>query len=196
MAKAWLVSVYNYLKRRKRYAFLVVLFIILLVFFNQALKSLLILAVLGFAATYSTLYKKVFQAPPAFELITLTVVAVAIFFNPATAVFYTIIVSLTSEIASQALDPFSITYIFPRIAVVFISRALYGGGTGPVHNIAILGLLMSLTYNLLQQPVYLYLTDIEKRIKSLYFSILNIPLNFLVFKFLGVPLFEVLKRIL
>ena len=62
-------------------------------------------------------------------------------------------------------------------------------------DIALIGFLMSALYNALQQPVYWLLTDPEKRIKSIYFSSLNIPLNFLIFKFLGVPLFEVLKRL-
>ncbi len=196
MVKAWLVSFYKRFTRRKHYIFFIVLSIVLIVLFNQIVKNLLILALLGLAATFSTFYKKVFQAPPAFELITLTTVAVAIFYSPPTAVFYAIVVSITSEIASQALDPFSITYIFPRIVLVFVSRALYGQGAGPVPNIAVLGLLMSILYNALQQPVYYYLTDIEKRIKGLYFSTLNIPINFVVFKFLGEPLFEILRRIL
>jgi len=200
MVKARLLKVYKRLTSRKRYIFLIVLSVILIIFFTPVVKKLLILIVLGLAATYSTMYKRIFQAPPAFELITLTTVAVAIFFNPVTAVFYTITISLTSEIASQALDPFSFTYIIPRIIVVFVSRAIYGGSyavsTGPVHSIALLGLLMSLLYNALQQPVYTYLTDIEKRIKSLYFSSLNIPINFLVFKFLGEPLFTLLARLM
>jgi hypothetical protein len=196
MAKAWLVNIYKRLKAHKRYVFLLTILAILIILFNHVFKSILIITILGIAATYSTMYKKIFQAPPAFELITLTTVAVAIFFGPTTGILYAIVVSLSSEIASQALDPFSITYIFPRIVCVFACRALYGGGTGPLaNNLPLLGLLMSLLYNLLQQPVYTYLTDIEKRIKSLYFSILNIPLNFLIFKFLGVPLFALLSMI-
>ena len=163
--------------------------------FASQVKAFLIITLLGVAATFSTFYKRVFQAPPAFELITLTVVAVSIFYGPVIGALYALVISITSEIAAQALDPFSITYIPPRIATAFVAPWLYGNGTGPVHNIAVLGLLMSLLYNALQQPVYYYLTDVEKRIKSLYFSSLNIPLNFLIFKFLGEPLFEILRSL-
>ncbi len=195
MAKAWLVSLYKFGTKHKWHIFFAFAFIAVFVLFTQQVKSFIVIALLGLAATFSTFYKRVFQAPPAFELITLTVVAVGIFYGPGVGALYAIVVSITSEIAAQALDPFSITYIPPRIATAFAASWLYGNGTGPVHNIAVLGLLMSLLYNALQQPVYYYLTDVEKRIKSFYFGSLNIPLNFLIFKFLGEPLFSLLKAI-
>ena len=195
MVKAWLVSLFKLFLRNKRYVLLSLVAGAALILFTSQIKAFFIISILGVAATFSTFYKRVFQAPPAFELITLTVVAVAIFYGPGIGALYAIVISITSEIAAQALDPFSITYIPPRIAMAFVAPWLYGNGTGPVHNIAVLGLLMSLLYNALQQPVYYYLTDVEKRIKSLYFSSLNIPLNFLIFKFLGEPLFEILRSL-
>ncbi|MBI2549880.1 hypothetical protein HYV83_01725 [Candidatus Woesearchaeota archaeon] len=195
MAKAWLVSLFKLFLEYKRYVLLGLIAVAALILFTSQVKAFIVITILGVAATFSTFYKRVFQAPPAFELITLTVVAVSIFYGPGIGTLYAIVISITSEIAAQALDPFSITYIPPRIATAFVAPWLYGNGTGPVHNIAVLGLLMSLLYNVLQQPVYYYLTDIEKRIKGLYFSSLNIPLNFLIFKFLGEPLFEILRRL-
>lgn len=191
MVKAWLVSLFKRVLRRKQYFLLAVVAIALFVLFTAQIKALVIITILGLAATFSTFYKRVFQAPPAFELITLTVVAVGIFYGPWVGALYAFVVSLTSEIASQALDPFSITYIPPRIATAFVAPWLYHNGT----SVAMIGLLMSALYNLLQQPVYWYLTDPEKRIKSIYFGSLNIPLNFLIFKFLGGPLFAVLSKI-
>ncbi len=191
MVKAWLVSLFKRTLRRKQYFLFALVAIALFVLFTAQIKALIIITILGLAATFSTFYKRVFQAPPAFELITLTVVVVAIFYGPLVGALYAVVISLTSEIAAQALDPFSITYIPPRIATAFVAPWLYHNGT----SVAIIGLLMSLLYNLLQQPVYWYLTDPEKRIKSIYFSSLNIPLNFLIFKFLGVHLFTVLSKI-
>ena len=196
MVKAWLVSLFKLFLRNKRYVLLSLIAGAALILFTSQIKAFFIISILGVAATFSTFYKRVFQAPPAFELITLTVVAVSIFYGPGIGALYALVISITSEIAAQALDPFSITYIPPRMVAAFVAPWLYGNGTGPVHNIAVLGLLMSLLYNALQQPVYYYLTDVEKRIKSLYFSSLNIPLNFLVFKFLGEPLFEILRRLI
>ena len=191
MAKAWLVSLYRLISKRKSYIFALFAFIVLFVLFTAQVKAFIVITILGVAATFSTFYKRVFQAPPAFELMTLTIAAISIFYGPGIGALYAIVISITSEIAAQALDPFSITYIFPRIVIAFVAPWLYANGVG----IALLGLLMSILYNALQQPVYYYLTDIEKRIKGLYFSTLNIPLNFLVFKFLGEPLFTVLSKL-
>lgn len=191
MVKAWLVSLFKNALRRKQYFLLAIVAIALFVLFTEQITALIVISILGLAATFSTFYKRVFQAPPAFELMTLTIVAVAVFYGPLVGALYAIVVSITSEIAAQALDPFSITYIPPRIATAFVAPWLYDNGT----SVALIGLLMSGLYNLLQQPVYWYLTDPEKRIKSIYFGSLNIPLNFLIFKFLGVPLFAVLSKL-
>src|SRR3989338_11576986 len=158
---------------------------VLLVFFTAQAKAFIIIALLGLAATFSTIYKRVIQAPPVFELTTLTTVAGSVFYGPGIGALYTTVITITSEVLAQALDPFSITYIPPRIATAFVAPWLYHNNV----SIPVIGLLMSLLYNALQQPVYYYLTDVEKRIKSFYFSSLNIPLNFLIFKFLGEPLF-------
>lgn len=191
MVKAVLVSLYKRLAKYRRYVILGFALLVLLVLFTAQIKAFIIIMILGLAATFSTYYKRVFQAPPVFELMTLTTVAVSVFYGPVIGTFYTIVISITSEIAGQALDPFSITYIPPRIVTAFVAPWLYHNGT----SVAMLGLLMSGLYNLLQQPVYWLLTDPEKRIKSLYFSSLNIPLNWLIFKFVGVPLFQILKTI-
>jgi hypothetical protein len=190
---SWYTSFYQYGIKHKMQAVYVLIAILLFVLFTAQIKTLIIITMLGIIATFSTFYKKVFQAPPAFELITLTVVVVSIFYGTLIGALYAFVVSLSSEIASQALDPFSVTYIFPRVIIAIIAPMLYAGGAG--LSIPILGLLMSITYNALQQPVYFYLTDVEKRIKSLYFSSLNIPINFLVFFFLGKPLFDVLAAL-
>lgn len=191
MVKAWLVSLFKLVLKHKQYVLLAFAATLLFVLFTTQVKAFIILSILGLAATFSTFYKRVFQAPPAFELMTLTVSAVGIFYGPWVGALYATIVSITSEVASQALDPFSMTYIPPRIATAFIAPWLYHNGT----SVAVIGLLMSLLYNLLQQPVYWLLTDTEKRIKSVYFGSLNIPLNFLIFKFLGEPLFTVLSKL-
>jgi len=39
------------------------------------------------------------------------------------------------------------------------------------------------------------LVDVEKRFKALYFVMLNIPLNILIFKTMGPPLFALLELI-
>ena len=192
MVKPWLVSLFRIGKRHKQYIILAVTAVAVFVLFTAQVKAFLIITSLGIVATFSQFYKRVFQAPPVFEFVTLTVVAVSVFYGSLIGALFAAVVTITSEVASQAIDPFTITYIPPRIAIAFVAPLLYHGGM----NATILGLLMSVLYNVLQQPVYWLLTDPEKRIKSLYFSSLNIPLNWLIFKFLGLPLFELLKMII
>ena len=191
MVRGWLVSLYKRGRERKQLIILSLVFIILFVLFTAQVKAFIIIITLGVIATFSTYYKRVFQAPPVFELMTLTTVAVSIFYGPFIGSLFTVVVSITSEVMASAIDPFSVTYIPPRIATAFVAPWLYANGM----SLALIGFLMSALYNALQQPVYWLLTDPEKRIKSIYFSSLNIPLNFLIFKFLGVPLFEILKRL-
>lgn len=191
MVKDWLVSLFNLVLSYKKYAFLAFAFIVLLILFTQQVKAFVIIGSMGIASTFVTYYKRFFQAPPVLELTTLTTAAVSVFYGPWLGAAYTLVVTITMEVAAQALDPFSITYIFPRVVVAFISPWLYAQGV----SIPVLGLLASITYNALQQPVYYALTDVEKRIKGLYFSVLNIPLNFLIFKFIGEPLFLVLSKL-
>ena len=191
MVNAGLASLFRAAMAHRKEVLLAFAAILAFIIYTAQVKAFIITMVLGLAATFSTFYKRVFQAPPAFELMTLTIVAVSVFYGRPIGALYALIVSLTAEIAAQALDPFSITYIFPRVMVALVSPWLVQNGI----ELALLGFLMSVLYNALQQPVYWLLTDPEKRIKSLYFSLLNIPLNFLIFKFLGGPLFAVLQRI-
>lgn len=193
MPNQQLVEFYNWSNKNKTYLIIgTVVFIAALVLFTEQVKAFFLISILGVVATFSYFYKRVYQAPPVLELVTLNTVLVSLLYGPVVGAIFTLIVSITSEVASQAFDPFSITYIPPRVAVAFAAPFL-------VHkfdvDFGLLGLLMAILYNLLQQPVYLALTDVEKRIKSLYFSSLNIPLNFLVFKFLGEPLLHLLQRI-
>lgn len=191
MVKAWLVTLFSVMREHKWYVIFSVTLAIMLVLFTAQVKAFFVITGLGLLATFSTLYKRVLQAPPVFELTTLTTVAVSVFYGPIVGALFTFVITITSEVMAQALDPFSVTYIFPRIAVAFVSPLLFSGGM----DIGLLGLLMSLLYNVLQQPVYWLLTDPEKRIKSVYFSSLNIPLNFIIFKFVGEPLFVLLRNI-
>ncbi|MBI2143898.1 hypothetical protein HYU17_01975 [Candidatus Woesearchaeota archaeon] len=191
MVRAWLVSLYGYGREHRQYVTSFFVFILLFVLFTEQVKAFIIITILGLAGTFSQFYKRVFQAPPAFELVILATVAVSVFYGPVIGALFAVVVSITSEIASQALDPFSITYTFPRAVIAFVAPWLYSNGM----SLPMLGFLMSLLYNALQQPVYWLLTDPEKRIKSIYFGSLNIPLNFLIFKFIGEPLFAILKAV-
>src|SRR3989338_9793364 len=153
MVNAGLASLFRAAMAHRKEVLLAFAAILAFIIYTAQVKAFIITMVLGLAATFSTFYKRVFQAPPAFELMTLTIVAISIFYGPGIGTLYAIVISITSEIAAQALDPFSITYIFPRIVIAFVAPWLYANGAGPVSSLPLLGLLMSLLYNALQQPV-------------------------------------------
>jgi hypothetical protein len=186
----WLTKIYKLLWSNKRYIAALVLFIVILVLFTSQVKTFLILAALGTAAIFTSTYKRVIRLPPVLELISLTTVLVTIFYGPLTAIIYTIIVNIGAEIASGHPDEFSLTYIPSRIIMV-LGTHLFKDTFGIVG----LGIFAVILFNAVQQPIFMMLVDVEKRFKALYYVALNIPLNILLFKVLGPPLFALLQAI-
>ena len=173
----------------KRYLVAAFVLSLLFILFREQVKAFIIILLLGLAASFSTIYKRAFHAPPVLEMMTLTIVLVSALYGPLIGAIFAIIVSLTSEFIAGAVDVFTLTYIPPRMLMAVIASFF------PDADFAMLGLWMVVLFNVLQQPVYFLLTDVEKRIKGLYFTVLNIPLNFFIFKFIGAPLYEILKLI-
>ena len=99
------------------------------------------------------------------------------------------IINFTSEVIAGAIDVFTVLYTFPRILIAVVASFF------PDANIAVLGVWMAILFNVSWQPFYIWLTDVEKRIKGVYFVVLNVPLNFFIFKLLGVPVYAMLRAI-
>jgi len=168
-------------------------FALLFILFTEQIKAFIIIGLLGLAASFSTIYKRSFQAPPVFELITLTIVIVSVLYGPLIGILFAIIINFTSEVIAGAVDVFTIIYTGPRIIMAVAAGVIFN--TFPDMSFATLGLISVLIFNALQQPVYFWLVDVEKRVKGLYFTVLNIPINYFIFKFIGAPLFEILRRL-
>jgi len=168
-------------------------FALLFILFTEQIKAFLIIGTLGVVCSFSTIYKRSFQAPPVFELMTVSTILVSVLYGPLIGAIFAVIVNFSSEIIAGAVDVFTIIYTGPRIVMAVSAPIIFG--IFPNMSFAMLGLVSVIIFNVLQQPVYFWLVDVEKRMKGLYFTVLNIPLNYFIFKFIGAPLFEVLKNI-
>ncbi len=186
---AFLQKAYKLLFTHKGYLALAFLLAVVFIIFTEQAKALLVLLVLGFFSSFISLYKRVVRLPPALELITFTTVIITLIYGPVVAIIYSIIVTFTSEIVSGYPDAMTLTYIPSRIAMV-IGTYIFREA-----EIVTLGFWMIILFNAVQQPMFWALTDFEKRVKSVYFTVLNIPLSFLLFKFFGAALLQFLRAI-
>lgn len=187
--RSFLSGLYRFAGRRKGYLLLAfVVFAVFMLFTPQA-KAVAVLLVLGAASSLAVTYKRVVRLPPAFELISLTSAVVTLVYGPVVGVFYTVASNIASEVVSGYPDAMSLTYIPSRSAQVLFVYLFRS------WDVAQLGIWSVVVFNLVQQPIFMWLTDAEKRLKSLYFVILNVPLNILIFRFLGHPLLSLLQTI-
>lgn len=187
-------GIIKWLGSHKRYAFLAAIAVGIIVFYTAEFKAVITLAIFGIISSTITTYKRVIRMPPVLELISLTTVMVTLFYGPIVGIFYTIIVNLASEVMSGYPDVMTLTYLPSRtvqVLFVWIAHSL-----NPDMGIAALGIWSVIIFNLVQQPVFMFLTDAEQRLKAVYFVALNIPINILIFKFLAVPLYTLLKLII
>lgn len=193
-AHSFLRRAYNFIRTHKMLAAAVILITLLFVTFTKTVVTLLILLLMAIPSTFITMYKRVVRLPPALELISLTATMATVFYGPVVGIIYTIIVNFASEVASGHPDEMTLTYVPSRIVqVLFVHFAYaYFGLTG----IVALGIWGNVAFNAVQQPIFMALVDIEKRLKAIYFVMLNIPLNILIFKVLGPPLYALLNAII
>ncbi len=180
---------YNFVIRKKGYLALAVILIALFVLFTTQIKALLIVAVLGTASTFITLYKRVVRLPPALELTTFTGVIITLIYGPVVAIIYVFIVTFTAEVASGYPDVMTLTYIPSRVVMVLFAYLFRS------MDVVSLGVWSVIVFNAVQQPIFMWLTDAEKRLKAIYFVMLNVPLNILIFKAFGHALLSLLQAI-
>ncbi len=167
------------LLQRKRLLFGAAIGLLLILFFGNYIKDVVVLLILGTIAVLSTAYKRFMRVPPAVELVTFSTVMVGISYGPVTGAVFGAVVTLAAEIFNSGVDAFIIGYIPARAVVGAVSSFF------PAANIAYLGLSMSILYNLISQPLYALQSDAELRVKLLAFVIVNVSSNFIIFSLLG-----------
>lgn len=168
-----------FLLQRKQLLLVAVIGLLLMLFFRNYIKDAVVLLVLGTIAVLSTVYKRFMRVPPAVELVTFSTVMVGISHGPITGAVFGAVVTLAAEIFNSGVDAFIIGYI-PARAVVGAVSSFFPGA-----NIVVLGLWMSILYNLIAQPLYALQSDAELRVKLLAFVIVNVSSNFVIFSLLG-----------
>jgi hypothetical protein len=156
--------------------------LLLAVVFANIFVPALMLLVLGIIASFSTSYKRVIRIPPAAELVTFTTVIVGITFGPLVGAIFGALVTLIAEIMTNALDAFIVSFVPARAIIGMVAGLIFVQFEG---NIIATGIVCSLVYNLLAQPLYLMAADVEMRMKSAFFMVLNIGSNAAIFAVLG-----------
>ena len=172
----------NYLWQHKKEVIILLSFAWLVLAFADLIIPIVTVAIFGMVATFSTSYKKVIRLPPAFELVTFTTVMVSLAYGPMVGAIYAIVVSLTSEVMATSLDFFIVSFIPGRIVMAIAAGFLLDLFNG---NVIAVGAVSSVFYNGMSQPLYLLLSDVEMRLKSLYFVFINICSNLMFFLVFG-----------
>ena len=185
----FLLGLCRFAARRKGYLFLAfIVFAVFMLFTSQA-KAVAVLLVLGAASSLAVTYKRVVRLPPALELISLTSAVVTLVYGPVVGIFHTVVTNIASEFVSGYPDAMSLTY-FPSLSARVLFVYLFRD-----WDVVQLGIWSVVVFNLGTQPVFMWLTDAEKRLKSLYFVMLNVPLNILIFRFLAHPLLSLVQAL-
>ncbi len=172
----------GFLWRKKRVIAVLAALLLLLAFFSRVVIPAVAILLMGVAASFSTSYKRVIRIPPAVELVTFTTVMVSLAYGPLVGAVYGAVVTVSAEIMTNALDVFIISFVPSRAIIAVAAGFLFNQFNG---NIILTGLVSSVLYNLLAQPFYLFMADVEMRVKSVFFILLNIGSNFIIFAILG-----------
>ena len=174
-----LASALSILNEHKTLAIGVVAGFFLAFALKQYLKEAIVLALLASISVFSTIYKRFMRVPPAVELATFSTVMVGVAYGPVTGALFGAIITVVAEIMNSGIDAFIVGYVPGRAVVGFVSAYF------PAANIVTLGLLMSVLYNAIAQPMYAFQSDAELRFKLLAFVVVNISFNFIIFSLLG-----------
>lgn len=186
-----LLGFYERIKRYRLPAIAITIIAIALLAFGVDAHMVLFFPPLFLAAVFSTFYKRIVRVPPAFELISITTVAVGITHGAWAGALFGATAAFVAEILNGAIDPFIIGYVS--------GRAVMGALAGilplmfPNFGIVAAGMLLLAVFNVIAQSLYLLQGDVEARMKTVVYVALNFAVNWWLFLVLGKPLIGVLK---
>ncbi|MBI2175802.1 hypothetical protein HYU40_00445 [Candidatus Woesearchaeota archaeon] len=170
--------------------FIMLAVLLVMLLFGRHVKDILLVGALGFAASYSTIYKRTFRFPSAVELVTFGTVITGAAYGPLVGALFGVITTVASEIISSGVDVNTMFYA--------ISRGISGGvaqllivnfGVGVV----VTGMIALVIFHVVSDAIYLTAGGIEAVPKIIYFVIVNTLFNLLVFAFLGGPLLSLAR---
>ncbi len=158
----------------------------LLFFLGFTLKNSILLPLLLLTAAFSVYYRKFRSEPPAFELLSLTTVAVGVTHGPVVGMIFGGIAELASEILNGRFSERVVWYVPARMIMGGLAGILSG------EAIVFVGILLVVIYNILAQFVYIIFGDPHRRFMTFLYIFLNVPINWLLFLLFGLPLTQLL----
>ncbi|MBI3033673.1 hypothetical protein HYY72_00760 [Candidatus Woesearchaeota archaeon] len=179
---------WGFLKQKRKYALIAIFLIAIGYIFGVSLESIeamLIIGILFVLASVSTMYKRLFRAPPALELMTFTTVIVTMKYGLVAGLIFGALSQLVSEILSEAIDAQIVIFIPARALIsvwIWASMSLFG-----VNDLFTLGMIAIVFYNLTVQPISFFIGDVQLKAKTIYYTIGYTTLNIFIFAFLSRP---------
>ncbi len=171
--------------KRKAYVFIAALVIALLYIFRSGFAAMLTLAALFALSAVSTLYKRYFRVPPAFELMTFSTVVVTAKYGFLAGFIFGMIAQLTSEVLHGAIDAQIIIFVPARALLAlatWVGINLFG-----ITDLFKLGIIAIIAYNLMVQPVSWFIGDVQLKTKTIFYSIFYTVFNLVIFSTLSKP---------
>lgn len=158
--------------------------------FGRNIKDILLVSVLAFAASYSTIYKRTIRMPSAVELVTLGTVITGAAYGPLIGALFGVITTVASEIISSGVDVNTLFYA--------VSRGISGGVAQLLivnfgWSVVMAGMAALAIFHVVSDAIYLISGGVEAVPKIIYFAIVNTLFNLLVFAFLGGPLLSLAR---
>lgn len=167
---------------RPKTALLAVLAVVVFAVAGKNIKDVLLVSLLGFAASYSTIYKRTIRVPSAVEFVTLGTVIAGAAYGPLVGALFGVFTTIASEIISSGVDVNTVFYAVSRGIAGGLSQLLVVNfGLGMVA----MGMVALVIFHVVSDAIYLVSGGIEAVPKILYFVVVNTLFNLLVFSFLG-----------
>lgn len=163
-------------------AILLILAVAILAFYGKNLKDIILVAVLGIVASYSTVYKRTIRVPSAVELVTLGTVITGVAYGPVVGALFGIITTFASEIISSGIDVFTLFYATSRGLSGALSQFLVVTFS---LNIVLMGMIALVIFHAISDAIYILSGDVEAKLKVVYFLVVNTLFNFLMFSLFG-----------
>ena len=174
----FLKSLRNALKPKTVFILVAGIFVIALL--GRNLKDVALVALLAVMASYSTVYKRIIRVSGAVELVTLGTVIIGAAYGPVLGAVFGVVTTLAAGITSTGFNAFTALSALARGISGAVS--FYMSGTLSITG---LGMLSVLIENVIYQPIYLLSGDVEAKLSSAYYAVVNTLFNFMVFSFFG-----------
>ncbi len=162
--------------------FLAAAAVVAILLFGRNIKDILLVAALGIAASYSTIYKRTIRVPSAVELVTFGTIITGAAYGPAAGAVFGVVTTIASEIISSGVDVNTLFYAIARgIAGGLAQVMIVGFG----WSVVMAGMAALVIWHVVCDAIYVLSGGIEAAPKIIYFAIVNTLFNLIVFSFFG-----------